>query len=104
MPALAPFWRKGWRATAVSMAPTIPLRKREMFGLGKVLAGEGDYAQAEQLFADVRVEDQRAYGPRHPNTIYDENQLGLTYVRRQDRPGYCFAGASAGGFSRDFRT
>jgi tetratricopeptide (TPR) repeat protein len=52
-----------------------------MYGLGKVLLGEGNYADAEKQFAQVLAVDQRVKGARHPDTLTDTSKLGQTYVQ-----------------------
>jgi len=45
-----------------------------------VTFGEGDYVAAQKLLEQVQSAYQRAYGPRHVNTLYVDCRLGQTYV------------------------
>jgi hypothetical protein len=37
-----------------------------MFGLGRVLFGEGNYPEAEKLVSQVLANNERVNGPEHP--------------------------------------
>ena len=49
--------------------PAHPFTQREMYGLGRVLYGEGKYREAGELVAQVLAGLQRSKGARHPDTL-----------------------------------
>jgi hypothetical protein len=57
-----------------------PYTSREMYGLGKVLQGEGNYPEAEKVFAEALATEQRARGPRHPDTLGTAEHLAIVYI------------------------
>ena len=71
---------KGLKSYQRLYGPEHPFTQREMFGLGRVVFGEGDYTQAEKLFEQEQAGEERAYGARHVNTLSSDSMLGQTYV------------------------
>jgi tetratricopeptide (TPR) repeat protein len=50
-----------------------------MFGLGRVLFGEGNYPEAEKLISQVLASEVRMTGPEHPDTLRTAGMLGSIY-------------------------
>ena len=77
-----PYLEKGLDSYRRVYGPEHPFTQREMFGLGKVLLGEGNYPEAEKVLADVYAVDMRVKGAQHPDTLRVASNLGFAYSQQ----------------------